>query len=338
LAGGAGRIVMLDTEHRASTLYADAYTFDLVPLRAPFEPQRYVAALPAVARRYEVVIIDSASHEWAGPGGCLAQVAHRMASGHAPSRAVAWQQVVSTHHQFMQALIQCPAHLLVTLRATTAYALELTSQGTWAPQAIGLAPIQCEEVLYAFDVVGRLESVALDEPPRAVRLTITSTHYPPLYGRVWDHPDEAVGRRIQAWLHTGAMSSPPHPATMRLPVAAPVPEPSKREGSAQPLGLERTSSAETAHEGQPHPPASRDTRAEMSAPPTSTRGALLQQIQTELFRQMPARTAAGRAARRAVLQTVFGGDSLQALSRLPLAVLGRGLRALLARQPALGSG
>jgi hypothetical protein len=63
-----------------------------------------------------------------------------------------------------------------------------------------------------------------------------------------------------------------------------------------------------------------------------TRGALLQQIQAELFRQVPARNATGQAARRAVLQVAFGCDSLQTLGRLPLAVLSRGLRALLARQ------
>src|SRR5262249_58794883 len=62
-----------------------------------------------------------------------------------------------------------------------------------------------------------------------------------------------------------------------------------------------------------------------------------QQLQAELVRQVPGRDAAGRAARRALLQAAFGADSLQALSCLPLAVLGRGLRALLARQAAPGS-
>lgn len=316
LVGDAGGIVVLDTGYRASTLYADTYAFDLVPLAPPFDPLRYVEALQAVEGRYDVVIIDNASHEWVGLGGCLEQMARLMASGHEPSSYVARKQVMSTHHQFMQALMWCSAHLIVTLRAKTAYALEPTRQGTWEPNAIGLAPIQHEAFLDAFDMVGRLDSVALDKPPgepqRAVRLTITSTHYPPLYGRVWHNPDEALGRRIQAWLSIGTTSTPP-PAAVRPPMAAPVPE------------------------GQPHSPEGQGTRAGMPSPPASTRGALLQQIQAELFRQVPARDAAGRAARRALLQTAFGADSLQALSRLPLAVLGRGLRVLLARQAAPGS-
>jgi hypothetical protein len=56
---------------------------------------------------------------------------------------------------------------------------------------------------------------------------------------------------------------------------------------------------------------------------------VLQQIRAELFRQVPARNATEQAARRAVLQAAFGCDSLQAVGRLPFAVLGRGLRALL---------
>jgi hypothetical protein len=335
VVGNTGRIVVLDTEHHASTLYADAYTFDLVPIEEPFDPLRYVKALQAVEGKYEVVIIDSASHEWAGPGGCLEQVAHLTASGHEKSRYFAWKQVRLKHHQFMQALIRCPAHLLVTLRANTAHALGKNRQGTWEPQAIGLAPIQHEAFSDAFDIVGRLESVALDAPPgqpqRAVRLTITSTHCQPLYGRVWDHPDEALGRLIQAWLHAGTTSSMPPPAAARVSA------PWRREEPTPLRLLERPSSAETAHEGQPHPPATQGMRAGMPVLPTSTRGALLEQIQAELFRQVPARDATGRAARRAALQAAFGCDSLQALGRLPLAMLGRGLRVLLARQAAPGS-
>jgi hypothetical protein len=122
------------------------------------------------------------------------------------------------HHRFVQAPIRCQVHLIVTVRATLAYELEQNWQGKWRPNAISLAPIQHEEFLYACDIVGRLESVALDaphrEPQRVVRLTITSTHCPPLYGTVWDNPDETLGRRIQAWLYVGTTSpTPPHTAT-----------------------------------------------------------------------------------------------------------------------------
>jgi hypothetical protein len=256
-----------------------------------------VAALQAVEGRYEVVIIDNASHKWAGPGGCLAHVERLRASGRATSHDAAWQQVRATHHQFMQALIRCPAHLLVALRATTVYALEQAWQGGWEPHAIGVAPIQHEAFPDAFDIVGQLESVALDRPrgerQRAVRLTITSTHCPPLYGTVWDHPDEALGRLILAWVHTGTMSSP-------APRGDPTP----------PRLLKRTLPAETAHAERPDPSKGQDTQAGIPTPPVITRGALLQQIQTELFRQVPARTAAGRVARRTALQAAFGCDSL----------------------------
>jgi hypothetical protein len=80
-----------------------------------------------------------------------------MSHGQETSRAVAEQRVMPKHHRFIQALIRCPAHLIVTLRATTAYGLEQNRQGQWEPHVITLAPIQHEAFPYAFDLVGRLE-------------------------------------------------------------------------------------------------------------------------------------------------------------------------------------
>lgn len=335
MVGDAGRIVVLDTEYRASTVYADAYAFDLVPLEASYDPLRYVEALQVMEGRYEVVIIDSVSHEWAGPGGCLKHMARLTASGDETARSIAQQRVMPQHHRFMQALSRCPAHLIVTLRAT-AYGLEQNRQGQWEPHVITLAPIQHEAFPYAFDIVGRLESVVVDAPPRGLqrvaRLTMTSTHYPPLYGTVWDNPDETLGRRIQACLAAGT-TSPTLPRTATRPVtAAWVATPWGLEAREPPRCLEGTSSAERAHDGLGHDPEGQDTRARMPAPPVTTRGVLLQQIRAELFRRVPALNTTGQRARRAVLQAAFGCESLPALGRLPLALLGRGLRTLLARQ------
>lgn len=99
----------------------------------------------------------------------------------------------------------------------------------------------------------------------------------------------------------------------------------------QPSLLEGLSSTETARKGPPQTPEGLDTRTPAVASSVISRGALLQQIRAELFRQIPTRNAMGQAARRAMLQAAFGCDRLQDLGRLPLAVLGRGLRALMDR-------
>src|SRR5690606_31598618 len=73
MAKGLGsKIAVIDTEHGSASLYADAAEFDVMELHAPYSPERYVEAIQAAeAAGYDVLIIDSYSHEWTGPGGCL---------------------------------------------------------------------------------------------------------------------------------------------------------------------------------------------------------------------------------------------------------------------------
>lgn len=70
LAGG-GKVALIDTENRRSEYYGELTDFDICPLDAPFSPQRYVEAIKQLEKEYAVIVIDSASHEWDGEGGCL---------------------------------------------------------------------------------------------------------------------------------------------------------------------------------------------------------------------------------------------------------------------------
>ena len=78
LAGPDGKIVVLDTELEASTIYADEETFDVVPIDPPFSPTRLVELIKAVEPHYDVVVVDSASLEWMGEGGCLELIDQEM--------------------------------------------------------------------------------------------------------------------------------------------------------------------------------------------------------------------------------------------------------------------
>lgn len=73
--GLGGRIAVVDTERGSASLYADMPgipDFDVLDLEAPFSPERYVEAIRAAeSAGYDVLIIDSMSHEWTGKGGCL---------------------------------------------------------------------------------------------------------------------------------------------------------------------------------------------------------------------------------------------------------------------------
>jgi len=71
LAGKDGKICFIDTEHR-SNWYADKFIFYSNTLSQPYTPEAYSqAAREAVEAGADVIVVDSMSHGWGGPGGLL---------------------------------------------------------------------------------------------------------------------------------------------------------------------------------------------------------------------------------------------------------------------------
>ena len=68
---GEGRVAVIDTENGSASLYANEFDFDTLAMAPPYEPERFFAAIKEAEKLYSVVVIDSASHEWDGAGGCL---------------------------------------------------------------------------------------------------------------------------------------------------------------------------------------------------------------------------------------------------------------------------
>ena len=66
------KVAVIDTENGSADLYAHLGDYNVLPLTAPFSPERYIEAIRTCEKSgMEVIIIDSISHEWAGKGGCL---------------------------------------------------------------------------------------------------------------------------------------------------------------------------------------------------------------------------------------------------------------------------
>lgn len=66
------RFAVIDTENGRAKHYADRFQFDHAEIGAPFRPEKYADAIRAADEAgYPVVVVDSASHEWYGDGGCL---------------------------------------------------------------------------------------------------------------------------------------------------------------------------------------------------------------------------------------------------------------------------
>ena len=116
---------VIDTEAGRAKHYADTFRFDHGDLKPPFSPAAYSAAIAAAdAAGYPVILVDSASHEWAGDGGVLDQQEaelERMAGNDWQKREkclmASWIKPKGGHKKMVQRLLQVRAHLILCFRA-----------------------------------------------------------------------------------------------------------------------------------------------------------------------------------------------------------------------------
>lgn len=122
---GERPFAVIDTEASRAKHYADLFRFDHGDLAPPFSPERYAEAIAAAdAAHYDVIVVDSMSHEWSGENGVLDfQEAEldRMAGDdwkkREACRMASWIRPKIAHKQMVQRLLQIRAHLILCFRA-----------------------------------------------------------------------------------------------------------------------------------------------------------------------------------------------------------------------------
>lgn len=140
----AKKIAFICTENRRGRLYSDAikdangvvqqfFIHDLIP---PFSPQRYNDVIEAAARQgFEVLVIDSVSHEWEGQGGC-----EEIATQGDP-KIPRWNKAKAEHKRFMNAMLQSPMHVIACMRARPKVKM-VKRNGNTEFEDLGVLPIQ----------------------------------------------------------------------------------------------------------------------------------------------------------------------------------------------------
>jgi len=200
LASALGtRIAVIDTEHNSASKYADEFAFDTQALTS-FHPRKYAAAIREAGEAgYDVLVIDSASHEWNGPEGCL-DLADQAAARYKGNTWAAWRDVTPLHLQFIEAILASPCHVIVTFRSKMDYIQTQGANGKVEIRKVGLAAISREGVEYELDIVGELDLQH--------RMVITKSRCRDLADRVFDRPGADLADAIRQWLSDGAPAAP----------------------------------------------------------------------------------------------------------------------------------
>lgn len=188
------RILVIDTENGTSAKYANEFEFDILNL-PDYKLTTYIAALEYCKEQsYDVVIIDSLSHAWAGPGGALEQIdqtAKRMKG----NKFIAWGEVTPLHNKLITTILSFPAHLIATMRMKMDYILSANEKGKQVPMKVGMGIVQRDGMEYEFDVIAEM---TIDH-----YLTITKTRCFSLDGFEAEKPDGLFGQHIKNWLSEG---------------------------------------------------------------------------------------------------------------------------------------
>jgi hypothetical protein len=128
---------VIDTESRRALHYADYFNFMHGELRPPFRPENYIEAIKAADKEgFKAIVVDSASHEWAGEGGILdwqEEELTRMAGDNWGKREqckmAAWIKPKMEHKKFVQALLQVRAHIILCYRAEEKIEMKKNDKG-----------------------------------------------------------------------------------------------------------------------------------------------------------------------------------------------------------------
>jgi len=196
--GMGGKIALIDTENGSGQLYCDLVDYDVAEIAPPFSVDKYIGAIKeAEAAGYDILIIDSLSHAWSKAGGILDEVNKR---GGKNQFTNGWRAATPLHDQFIDTILQSSIHIIVTMRAKTAYEIEKDDHGKAVPVKKGMEPVQRAGLEYEFTVVLDMDNE---------RHTATSgKDRTRLFDGKCFVPDENTGVELMQWLGMGIEQQP----------------------------------------------------------------------------------------------------------------------------------
>jgi hypothetical protein len=204
-----GKVAVISTDGTAH-LYADEFSFDCCRLPNN-QPSSYIEAIKcAVAEKYEVLVIDSFSDEWAGPGGVLEVVDHAKLVG-----KDGWQEMRKPQATLADLMATAPIHLIATIKADEIVTQTVDAEGKPATIKLAGKLVQNKDVPYTFDII-----LAMGDPQGATaKCVVEKTRNPLLKGIVCENPGSELAGAILAWLNPEVIEAEVTPENPTQPQA-----------------------------------------------------------------------------------------------------------------------
>lgn len=228
LANDWSKILVIDTEHSAG-LYKKIGNFSKITISAPYLTEKFLQAFEkAIAAGFKVIIFDSMSHWWSGPGGILDVNAYIEETFYKGNSFRAWNKTNKEHYNPLlnRLIFQDEAHIIFTMRTKVKYVVT-TENNKQKIQKIGMR----EDMRDGFDYE---LSLVLDIDQNHIATPLKDRT------RIFDGKsfliDETVGTQILDWIdnvsdpkatkHIIETHTPtPTPEVKPTPTPEPAPQP-----------------------------------------------------------------------------------------------------------------
>lgn len=185
------RVAVIDTENGRIRYYANEFDFDDLQLQ-DFRPESYIEAIEAaVDGGYHVIVIDGITPEW---DWCNAT--HDAMSGNSFTN---WGKITPRHEKFMNKMLECPAHIIATVRGKDSYVLE-ENGGKQQPKKVGMGYQARGNTEYSFSATWMLR-----QDTHVAEIQKDNTH---LFEGRYDVLTEKDGQKLYHWANDGETAPP----------------------------------------------------------------------------------------------------------------------------------
>ncbi|TFV93183.1 AAA family ATPase [Algoriphagus kandeliae] len=150
LVGNWSKIAVIDSENNSADLYAHLGEYNVVPISAPYTPEKYIEAINlCVQHGMEAIVIDSISHEWE-----YLVDHHSNMPGNSFQN---WGKITPRHNSFINGILQAPVHVIATIRSKQDYVLS-EKNGKMVPEKVGLKGVTRDGMDYELTIVFDIDS------------------------------------------------------------------------------------------------------------------------------------------------------------------------------------
>lgn len=149
LVGDYSKVAIIDTENGSADLYCHLGEYNVLPLKPPYTPEKYIQAIELCEQAgMEVIILDSISHAWE-----FLLDYHSSLQGNSFTN---WSKITPRQTAFVYRMLQSSAHVIANMRVKQDYVLN-EKNGKHVPEKVGLKAVQRDGVDYEFTIVFELD-------------------------------------------------------------------------------------------------------------------------------------------------------------------------------------